>query len=425
MKKNLFKLRKIILVIIFGLYMSYKSIKVKDVKEDTKVIKKDNNVIKTESKRALYAYYVPKINEEDFNNYYEIKRESISVVEDNIVRELDNYNVENVNIKEEIDKNIVYNSEEEITINEEENLVLDKKDEDKDIKKEDCIIVKEEFKNEVEEINEKNNDDKEIIKTDLKIEEENYSTNEMHEEKIIKKNGFIEENGNKYYYQDDVKITGIKNIDGINHYFSSNGVYLGTNNIKVIDVSNHQGKINWDLVANSNMIYGVILRVGYYNTMDKSFVYNLNELKRLNIPYGIYIYSYATTINGANTESNFVNKMIKDYNLEPTIGIFYDLESWKTKNASSDVITKNMYDKLVNIFVNNVKSVVGDKYKIGVYSGRWYAMNRLGSLSKSYVNWVAEYNKTCKYDGNYFMWQYTSKGKVPGIIGNVDISYIL
>ena len=51
-------------------------------------------------------------------------------------------------------------------------------------------------------------------------------------------------------------------------------------------------------------------------------------------------------------------------------------------------------------------------------------MNRLGTISKAYVDWVAEYNSTCKYDGKYSMWQYTSKGSVPGISGNVDISYL-
>ena len=51
-------------------------------------------------------------------------------------------------------------------------------------------------------------------------------------------------------------------------------------------------------------------------------------------------------------------------------------------------------------------------------------MNRLGKISKSYVDWVAEYNKDCKYDSSYSMWQYTSKGRIPGINGNVDISYL-
>ena len=52
-------------------------------------------------------------------------------------------------------------------------------------------------------------------------------------------------------------------------------------------------------------------------------------------------------------------------------------------------------------------------------------MNRLGSIAKSYVDWVAEYNKTCKYDSIYSMWQYTSRARVPGINTNVDVSYII
>ena len=84
-----------------------------------------------------------------------------------------------------------------------------------------------------------------------------------------------------------------------------------------------------------------------------------------------------------------------------------------------------MYDNIISNYIDKVSNHINNKYKVKVYSGRWYAMNRLGSLSKSYVDWVAEYNKTCKYDGHYSMWQYTSKGSVPGINGNVDISYII
>jgi len=70
-----------------------------------------------------------------------------------------------------------------------------------------------------------------------------------------------------------------------------------------------------------------------------------------------------------------------------------------------------------------VKENVGS-YDVEVYSGRWYAMNRLGNIAKSYVSWVAEYNKTLKYDGPYKMWQYTSSGSEPGINGRVDTSYL-
>ena len=79
---------------------------------------------------------------------------------------------------------------------------------------------------------------------------------------------------------------------------------------------------------------------------------------------------------------------------------------------------------MVSSYINSVSNHVNNNYKVKVYSNRWYAMNRLGSTSKAFVDWVAEYNKTCKYDAPYSMWQYTSKGSVPGIKGNVDISYL-
>ena len=238
------------------------------------------------------------------------------------------------------------------------------------------------------------------------------------------KNGFYDEDGNTYYYENDSKITGIKSIDGVNHYFSPVGKYLGTNNIKIVDVSYYQRDINWDTFSKESDCYGVILRLGYYETLDKKFERNLSELKRLNIPYGIYLFSYASTLNGAKKEADFTNKMISKYDINPSLGIYYDIESWSTKSSNSNNITKNMYDKIIQHYINSVSNYTNYKYKVKVYSGRWYAMNRLGSISKKYVDWVAEYNKTCKYDDYYSMWQYTSKGRVPGINGNVDISYL-
>lgn len=239
------------------------------------------------------------------------------------------------------------------------------------------------------------------------------------------KNGFYEEGGNTYYYENDVLVTGLKNIDGVNHYFSPSGKYLGTTKVKVVDVSYYQGDINWDLFASQSDCYGVILRLGYYDVLDKKFERNISEVKRLNIPYGIYLFSYSTTLTGAKKEAFFTNNMIDKYELNPTLGIYYDIESWSSSNgSSSNEVSKEMYDNIVSTYVNEVLSHVSGLYKVKVYSGRWYAMNRLGSVAKSYVDWVAEYNDTLKYDDTYSMWQYTSKGSVPGISGNVDISYL-
>ena len=122
---------------------------------------------------------------------------------------------------------------------------------------------------------------------------------------------------------------------------------------------------------------------------------------------------------------NFTNEMISKYDIKPQLGIYYDIEQWSTKKYSSNNISKNMYDTIINTFVNSVSNYVNNSYKVKLYSGRWYAMNRLNINSKNYVDWVAEYNSTCKYDSIYSMWQFTSKSSVPGIDGNVDMSYII
>ena len=258
------------------------------------------------------------------------------------------------------------------------------------------------------------------------LESDNISGEEISNPSTINlKNGFKEEGGVTYYYENDNKVTGIKNIDGIDNYFSPSGKHLGTSKIKVVDVSYYQKDIDWEKFKNESDCYGVILRLGYYETLDKKFISNLNELKRLNIPYGIYLFSYSTTLTGAKKEANFTNNMISTYNITPTLGIYYDIESWNAKNSSSNEISKDMYNKIVEEYINTVNNYNEGKYKVKVYSGRWYAMNKLGQVAKNHVDWVAEYNSTCKYDGAYSMWQYTSKGSIPGIEGNVDISYIM
>ena len=261
----------------------------------------------------------------------------------------------------------------------------------------------------------------------------NNNLNVSYEDNAIK-NEVIKEENNNY----DIKVEEIKEnskstdsyesqkeeVADLKKYYSPNGKYLGTEKVKVIDVSYYQGVIDWDKFAKESDCYGVILRIGYYQTMDKKFERNISEIKRLNIAYGIYLFSYATTLNGALKETNFTINMIDKYNLDPTLGIYYDIESWSTKNSNSNNISKQRYDEITQLYVNGVSNHISYKYKVKVYSGRWYAMNRLGPISKSYVDWVAEYNSTCKYDGSYSMWQYTSKGKVPGINTNVDISYL-
>lgn len=423
MKKKLIIISVMILFvgIIWGVSFVYKD-KKSDIKEINMVPSYKKEKFK-EEKKTFYVESIPKVDQEYTILYeYDIsvlpvstKEETVSddstISGDNEAIIEENKYVQNDNdIEKEIsgilsEENIKETKEEE-AINSDSSLLTEN---DKEMMDEELVKINEDIKKDDDIPSENLDNEKVPIQNDI----------------VNLKNGFYEENGKTYYYENDIKITGLKSINGVNNYFSPSGKHLGTNNIKVIDVSYYQKDINWDLFVSDSDCYGVILRLGYYETLDKKFERNINELKRLNIPYGIYLFSYASTLNGAKKEADFTNKMITKYDINPTLGIYYDIEGWSTKTSNSNNISKTMYDNIIQHYINSVSYYTNYKYKVKVYSGRWYAMNRLGNISKKYVDWVAEYNKTCKYDDIYSMWQYTSKGSVPGIEGNVDISYIL
>ena len=194
---------------------------------------------------------------------------------------------------------------------------------------------------------------------------------------------------------------------------------------RVIDVSYHQGQIDWNKVYNSG-IYGVMLRIGYWNTEDGRLSEYINEVKRLGIPYGIYIFSYANTTNGANIEANFTKSIISKYNLNPTLGIYYDLEDWYiSADNTSNSLSKDQYDNIARTYINSVSNYVGSKYKVKVYADLNHVNNRFGSYARSESDWIAHYNASeCGYKGSYSLWQYTSSGTIDGIRGYVDLNYL-
>ena len=193
---------------------------------------------------------------------------------------------------------------------------------------------------------------------------------------------------------------------------------------KVVDVSYHQGSIDWDKVYNSG-IYGVILRIGYWNTEDERFAEYIDEVKRLGIPYGIYIFSYANTTNGASIEANFTNSIIKKYNLNPTLGIYYDLEDWYlSADNTSNTLSKTDYDNIASTYINTVSSYVGSKNRVKIYENLYYVTTKFGDYARKETDWIAHYASECGYKGNYSLWQYTSEATLGGIRGYVDMNYL-
>lgn len=181
--------------------------------------------------------------------------------------------------------------------------------------------------------------------------------------------------------------------------------------LKVIDVSVHQGTINWEKVK--PQIDGAILRVGFGNDLanqdDKQFKRNADECTRLGIPFGVYIYSYAKSVESVKSEAAHVLRLVKGYKL--SFPVYLDLEEDGTQAGAVE---------RANVFGDIIEKA---GYWCGIYANLNWWNNYLKGLDR-FTKWVAQYYKECQYKGSHLdMWQYSSKGKINGISGNVDMNY--
>ena len=213
----------------------------------------------------------------------------------------------------------------------------------------------------------------------------------------------------------NIEINSLKN--NLSQKFKFNKI----ENLIGIDVSAHNGKINWDRVKKQGIDFAII-RCGYgqdlTNQDDAMFARNVSECERLEIPYGIYIYSYALDENAASSEADHVLRLIKGCN--PRLGIWFDMEDadgYKSRNGMPSNET------LVNICITFCEKIKSQGYNVGIYASLSWLKNQLNDNRLDvYDKWVAQWNITCTYTKRYVMWQYTNSGTVDGIEGYVDMN---
>ena len=184
-----------------------------------------------------------------------------------------------------------------------------------------------------------------------------------------------------------------------------------------IDVSNHQGTVDWNKVKAAGIDFA-ILKVGpVYGKPDDSFERNAAECERLSIPYGVYYYSYARSVEDANKEADRTLAWLGGHH--PSLPVYYDLEDsyiLQDPNFSKDKLAQ-----IAQAFCNRMEAV---GFKSGIYANLNWLNNYLNSPSLSgYDHWVAQYNWRCDYAGSYSFWQYSSNGNVPGVNGRSDMNY--
>lgn len=226
-------------------------------------------------------------------------------------------------------------------------------------------------------------------------------------------------------------------INGVKYFYNSLGQQIGTANAKkVIDVSEHQGVINWNAVKNQNTgaksIDGAIIRLSAGTAReDYQLANNIRGARANGIPIGAYIYSYANCEEHAIEEARFTVEMIEKYGLQNTeFPIYYDLERF---TAWSDGTKLNyapsssaQYERIVKTYMNYLNS--RGYYNIQLYSYRSLIQSHMNTpYLLKYLGWIAEYSHVLNFDNTYynglFGWQYTSTlERVNGINGNVDVS---
>lgn len=194
--------------------------------------------------------------------------------------------------------------------------------------------------------------------------------------------------------------------------------------IKGIDVSEHQGVIDFNRVKKDGIEF-VILRSSYgKNTVDKYFNSNVQKAKSAGVKiHGIYHFSYALSVKDAIAEAEFCVKTLKNAGLENDVIVFFDLEYDSVNYAKRHGVTIDRA-KCTQFTVNFCNRIRDLGYQPGVYCNLDYYNNMYNSGSlNAYKLWIASWGAEPKM--NYDYYQYSSTGKVGGINGNVDMNYFV
>ena len=193
----------------------------------------------------------------------------------------------------------------------------------------------------------------------------------------------------------------------------------------IMDVSRYQGVIDWDKVKASGKVDGVMLRAmgnsadGKHSKpyLDPAFERNYAECTRLGIPVGVYGYFKAINRTEADKELAMLKQALTGKTLSLPVAV--DIEDEVQKPLGKAALT--------DIAAHCLSTVESWGVYALLYTGLWFGSTFLymgGTDLKPYDMWLAAYRTKKPAPGWPFgMWQYTSTARMPGVSGNVDLSY--
>lgn len=185
-----------------------------------------------------------------------------------------------------------------------------------------------------------------------------------------------------------------------------------------LDVSRWQGDIDFQKVKEAGVEF-VFIRVGSQKGIDgeyfidPKFEQNIKGFQEVGIPVGIYFYSYANSNSAAKKEAEWIIKQLKPYEID--LPVVFDWENWSFYQE----FNKSFYSltTMANTFLKTIEKA---GYEGMLYSSKNYLENIW--FETEYKTWLAHYTTETNYQGDYYVWQLCSNGRVDGITGNVDIN---
>ncbi len=226
--------------------------------------------------------------------------------------------------------------------------------------------------------------------------------------------------GKRYYFDKNGNpVTGQQTIQGMQYSFNADGS-LQLNGTMGIDVSKHNGSIDWNAVKNAGVDYAII-RCGYRGSAtgvlveDQMFRKNIQGAQAAGIKVGIYFFSQAVNDREALEEASLTLDLIRKYKI--TYPVFMDVEA---ANGRADGMDAASRTQVIRTFCETIR---GGGYTAGVYANKTWLGSKMnvGSLG-SYRIWLAQYASVPTYGGRYEMWQYSSTGRIAGIPQPVDLN---
>ncbi len=245
-----------------------------------------------------------------------------------------------------------------------------------------------------------------------------------------------------YFDKNGNKVTGDQIIKGVKYHFDENGVLDGTGNNGNngggnggnsgntgkgnlgIDVSKWNGAIDWGAVAASGVKFAII-RCGYRGSStgvlveDPTFRANIQGAQAAGIKVGLYFFTQAVNEVEAVEEASMCMSLAQGYSI--SYPIFIDVEFTVNRNGRADGLDRATRSAVARAFCETINS---GGYAGGVYSSKsWFGYSLDMSVIGGYKIWLAHYTSQTDYGGHYDLWQYSSKGSISGIKGNVDLNY--